>query len=376
MKTTANTQSFQTIYIDSDAEDTQERVVLIEEMSESLPEATGILNSLFKEKFYGLVAAGSTISLANFRAKLYDYDKVNSLGSMDISQALKKIVDVCYSCNCEMVYYKGPSLYKDIPEDLKNVTIAFDIKEILKTGQQVTKKVWDKLLEDKSKVKELEKMNLDEYKKMMTYLEKNEKSFVELQKSLKEHDKINPNNILNEMLHEIEVDEELGEYLGKNYNNLKFYIVKSDMLDVGAVMDEISSIYYSDLPKLDVTKTVTPKKDATKEEREKIERNNKKITDQDKLVADRMRAAENNIVAIGLDDKNKRFLVAVKKAIPPDFLEKSPEWPKKPVSVKLDDIKGAIWDIEAFSAPEEEIREEKSENKQGFQQPKAPVKQS
>lgn len=356
MKVTSNYQSFQPIYIDSETKDIDDKIVLIEEMSESLPEATGVLNSLFKEKFYGMVAAGSTIALANFRAKLYDYDKVNKLGAMKIVDALKKIVDVCYECKCEMVYYKGPVFYEDLPNDLKNVSVAFDLKDVFTKGKEITKDVWTKLLAKDSGIeKQLGNMNTKEYKDLVKFLEKDEKSYKELQKALKNSDKIDTNNLLNEMLHEIDVDDDLEEYLGKNYINLFFYIVKKDVLDVGYVYDELADMY-SWVPELDQKRIVVPKKDATKEERLKIEKNNEKIKSQDEHVRKKMIEAEENVVAIGLDDLNKRFIVAVKKPISGEILNRNADWPKKPSNVKAEDLKRCIWNNDGFELDKKNLQ--------------------
>ncbi len=357
MKTTANAQVFQPIYIDSDAKDSNDKIVLIEEMAETLPEATGILNSLFKEKYYGMVATGSTIALANFRAKLFDTDRSDNLGSMETADLLKKIVDICYASNCEMVYYKGPSLYEDIPEDLKNVAVAIDLAEIAKKGKEVTKEVWEKILsKDSNTDKQLNNMKASEYKKLVDYLEKNEKSYKELQKALKDNYKIDTNNILNDMLHEIKVEDDIGEYLGTKYDKLHFYVVKSKTLDVGLVMDEIAGIYMSKIPVLEVrSKQEVPKK-VTKKELEDINRNNRKIDESDELARKLMLEAEKNVVAIGLDDKNSRFIVACRKPIPKEFLETNEDWPKTPTKIKLEDIKGCIWSDEDFPTVEDALK--------------------
>lgn len=362
MKVTANAQVFQPIYIDSDAKDSNDKIVLIEEMAESLPEATGVLNSLFKEKYYGMVATGSTISLANFRAKLFDVDREQNIGELEISELLKKIVDICYECKCEMIYYKGPSLYEDIPEDLKNIAVAIDLAEIAKKGKEITKDVWTKILsKDSNTDKQLNNMKASEYKNLIKFLEKDEKSYKELQKALKDTQKIDTNNILNEMLHEIEIDEELGTYLGQNYNKLSFYVVKSNKLDVTIIMDEITDMYLATLPVLENKVIKEIPKGATKLEREAIEKSNKKIKDLDETARKMMIDAESNIVAIGLDDKNRRFLVACRKPISKGILAMNDNWPKKPdTNVTIQDIKNCIWSDESFPPMETIIKRQES----------------
>lgn len=339
MKTSANTQSFQTMYIDDEAKDSDEKIVLIEEMSESLPEATGVLNSLFKEKFYGMVAAGSTISLADFRAKLYDYDKEQKLGaSKDISEILKKIVDICYDCKCEMVYYKGPTLYENIPEDLKNVSIAFDLKGLFSSGKQITKDIWENLLDKKANFdmkRDFNKKSLKEQKELAKEMEKNKKDLLE---AIKETPR-EKGDILNEMLKSMKIDENLQHYLGTDYADKVLYnVIDKANVTIEVIKEEIGDSCSLSLESM--MNKIQIQLDDLKEEENGVSADDKDREAKVKSILEKRRSLKKEmqelklganrlankilkgIVKIGIDKNNKkRFVIVSNIRIQTDVLD-------------------------------------------------------
>lgn len=389
-------QSFQTIYIDSRAKNADEKIVLIEEMYETLPEATGVLNSLFKEKFYGMVAAGSTICLADFRAKLYDYDKEHKLGALEeVASILKKIVDVCYACGCEMVYYKGPSFYENIPEDLKNVSVAFDLKGLFGSGKQITKDIWENILWEKASFdikKDFNKKNLKEQKELLKEMEKNKKSLLE---ALKESPK-DKNNPLNEMLKSMDIDEDLQRYLGTDYaNKYSYNIIDEAGVTIDSIERDIEKACADSIE--DMKSDVTKQLDNLDKEESDVANNDKDRDIKIKSIIEKRRALRKegqelelgantlaiktirNFVKIGIDkNNNKRFVIISKNKIPDTILEKLKklEWKIAKVDsikeleninwkgdLKIEEKKKSL-DVDIIKEPVQDVKEEPTKNEQ------------
>ena len=247
--TTANSQVFQSLYIDTDAKEDKDKIVLIEEMVDSLPEAQGILHSMLKEPYYGMVVAGSNIGVAKFRAKMYDLDHEKNLGKEDMAEILTQIAELAYSLNCEVVHFKGPIKYDDTPEKMKNISVALDLKSIFDPAKikNAGKEFWQNLIGvDKELEKEYNKLDLKEHKKLMDYLEKNEGSIEKLNKAIKDKTIVAPN--LENMLADMKIDD-YEEYLGPTYSNLKYYYIGlRDFLNRQGSSKEEKAYMYDDKP--------------------------------------------------------------------------------------------------------------------------------
>jgi hypothetical protein len=225
----ANSQMFQALYIDTEAEKAEDKIVLIEEMVESLPEAQQILTSLMKEPYYGMVISGSNIAITKFRSKIYDIDHKDQIGKEEMGEILAQIAQIAFDQKCEVVFFKGPIEHKGIPEQMKNVSVALDLKGIFDPEKikNAGKQFWDNLIGvDKELEKRYQKIDLKEHKKLMDYVEKNEKSIESLKEALKERGIKAPN--IDNMLSDMDV-QDIEEYLGPNYSNLKFYEIKKDL---------------------------------------------------------------------------------------------------------------------------------------------------
>lgn len=361
-------QSFQSIYIDDQVEDPNEKIVLIEEMYESMPEAAGVLNSLFKEKFFGLVLAGPTIMLANFRAKMYDYDKENNLGSLEISEILKKIIDICYECECEVVHYKGPIVYDNIPDELKNVSVsvylrdAFNVSVVDKKTATYAislkdfnpKNILKELTKNKA-IDDLELMDVKEVKSLMDYLNKNEKDLNSLQKAIKESDDKNPNNIVNEIIHEMDVNDDLQYYLGTKYDKLVFYDVMCKTQMTKEAFEDAIMIAFNESA-ADRSIEIDKKIHAKKELISKLGKEKEKslLEDIDDLIEEKEEVSKRSDkkaqeflrnINLGIDKKDKkRIIIASSKELSQEIIKqlRSWEWPTES-GVSLKDLENIDW---------------------------------
>lgn len=225
----ANSQMFQALYIDTDAEKSEDRITLIEELVESLPEAQQILTTSMKEPYYGMVIAGSNIAISKFRSKIYDLDKKENLGTEEISEMLAKIAEVAFDQKCEVVFFKGPVEHKGIPQIMKNTSVAIDLKGIFDPQKikEGGKEFWKNLIGfDKELEKKYNKLDLKEHKKIMDYLEKNEKSIEGLNEAIRDNHLKTPT--IDKMTQDLEV-RDYEEYLGPDYDGLVYYkILRND----------------------------------------------------------------------------------------------------------------------------------------------------
>lgn len=337
---TANSQVFQALYIDTDAKEDKDKIVLIEEMVDSLSEAQGILHSMLKEPYYGMVVAGGNISIAKFRAKMYDVDHEENLGKEDMAEILTQIAKLAYSLKCEVVHFKGPVKYDKIPEQMRNVSVALDLKKIFdpKAIKEGGKEFWRNLIGfDKEIEKQYQALDLKEHKKLVDYLAKNEKSIENLKKALKDHGTKSPN--LDNMLGDLKLND-FDEYLGPTYSNLKYY--KIDLVEFKRVMNIADE---GDLPPPVPPVEVDETNMSEEEKKGEFPYDKNKITNDDsndpRLVlrsllsnlpnANKKLMGKDNIVDIGINKDS--LMLAIKK--PDDYNVKW--WPRAPIkgTVKL-----------------------------------------
>jgi hypothetical protein len=220
----ANSQIFQALYIDTDAKENKDKIVLIEETCESLPTAQGILNTMYKEPYYGMVIAGTNIAIMKFRSALIDADIETNLGSKEIVDILTKVVDLAYGKKCEVVYYKGPVQYGDLPK----MTVAIDLKSLFNEFKGFTGKDFMENLVGVNKElrDEVKKMDLKEYAKNKEWVDKNKQKIIDLEKALKDNDAKTKD--IDNYLKELVLDDSnhpIVEFLGRDFAKLKYYLV-------------------------------------------------------------------------------------------------------------------------------------------------------
>lgn len=348
-------QTFQVIYIDDESENPKDKIVLIEETQESLPEATGILNTLEKETKYGIVAVGSAIAIANLRANLYDNDKEKNLGSKEIVDILTGIVDIIFASECEVAHYKGPQFYDPIPKLMEKVSVAIDLS-FIKDLKGNIKNTWDKFLSDSTKDIGNKDMSDKDFEELEKYLKNNENSYKELEKVLKESEDPNVKKLMN-VLDNMDVDE-VDDYYGAEFDGIKYKIKAGKEQTVESLVDLIVYSYFSDSIKdeeKDAGKPISYKefandyklkhkkadeetiRDAYQIELKEIE-NDKKIDSEEKNKLKKV-IKENvikNIVNIGFLPNKKDILLISNKPIKinPKILEVS-----SPTKLKLEEIK-------------------------------------
>ena len=324
MKVKANSQKYQALYIDTDAKENKDKIVLIEETCESLPQAQGILNSMLKEPYYGVVVEGSGISIMKFRSKLIDADTETGLGSKGVSDILTEVVNLAYSNKCEIPYFKGPVQYGDLPQ----MSVAFDFKSLFDISKfkEAGKDFMDNLIGVNKELRdEVSKIDLKEYKKTQEWIRKNEKEFKEVEKLLKDGDKKTVD--LDNFLKNAVLDTGIEEYLGKDYDNLKFYEVdlKSFKQNVPSLKDEADiSVEQIDRDK-EEDDTFNPDFDFKPKSQDPREILKALLTSLPTTYGKKMDPA--NIVDIGMSNEQK-LLVAVKKPVDFDL----PYWPKSPLN--------------------------------------------
>lgn len=245
--TIANSQSFQAIYIDTDAKKDADKIVLIEELVDSEPEAVGILNTMMKEPYFGMVIGGSSINLAKFRSKVYDEDKQESLGGKDIKVIIPRLAKLSIECKCEVIYFKGPIQYKELP----NVSVAFDFKKLFDMSKikEGGAEFWNNLLGvNKQLEKSYQELDIKKHAELMDYLNKNERVIDELRKDLK---KKGETNFLDEILEDMDSFSGLEQYLGKDYEDKVFYKIPANQLSkLGDTPQGIAKTMWSFLGKV------------------------------------------------------------------------------------------------------------------------------
>ncbi len=318
----ANSQIFQALYIDTDAESNKDKIVLIEETCESLPSAQAILNTMLKEPYYGVVVAGTNIAVMKFRSKLIDADIETGLGSKEISDILTEVANLAYDNKCEIPYYKGPIQYGDLPK----MTVAIDLKSLLSGFTGFTgKDFMDNLIGvNKDLQKEVDKINLKEYKETKKWIKRNEKDIIELEELLKDGDKktIDIDNFLKQA-----TVYDIDEYLGKDFDNLKYYLVdlKTFKQNVPAMKDEVDKNFTVDEINQNKKDDFNPENDfkpKSTDPREVM----KSILTSVKMVGGKQ-MDPSNLVDVGMSD-DQQLLVALKKPVAFDL----PYWPKNPVT--------------------------------------------
>ncbi len=330
----ANSQMFQSLYIDTDAEKSSDKIVLIEEMVESLPEAQQILTSLMKEPYYGMVVAGSNIAITKFRSKIYDEDKKDNIGSEDMGEMLAKIAEIAYDRQCEVVFFKGPVEHRGIPEQMKNTSVALDLKSLFDPAKikNAGKEFWDNLIGvNKDLEKQYQALDLKKHAELVDYLDRNESSIIKLKEEIKKREINLPN--MDKMLHEIEIDDNISDYLGSDYENLKYYYIPLDA-------------FYAAHPKIAKPKQPTEEEQADDEFDPFDDKHQEAdpramirgILTQVENVATKKPMDKSNIADVGMDETH--LIVALKKPSSPDLAY----WPKAPLKrPTLDLIKRFHW---------------------------------
>lgn len=229
----ANSQLFQSLYIDTDAKKTRDKVVLIEETMETLSEAQGVLHSMMKEPYYGLVISGSNINVTKFRSKIYDKDVEECIGGLEIADILSVIAEVAFQCKCEISHFKGPIKYDKLPESM---VVAFDFKSLFDTEKikKAGNQFWKNLTGfNEDLEKKYQELDMEEHKKLMDYLDKNEGSIKDLQKAIKDSGQKVPK--IEKLLDELKVDENFVEYLGGDWEKYSYYLINKQNIkeDIG-----------------------------------------------------------------------------------------------------------------------------------------------
>jgi hypothetical protein len=326
----ANSQMFQALYIDTDAEKNEDKIVLIEEMVESLPEAQQILTTAMKEPYYGMVIAGSNIAITKFRSKIYDLDKKENLGKEEIGEMLAQIADVAFDQKCEVVFFKGPIEHKGVPQAMKNVSVALDLKSIFDPAKikSAGKDFWNNLIGvNKDLEKQYEELDLKKHAELMDYLKRNESSIEKLNKAIKEKSVNLPN--VEKMLHELDTDMDITEYLGADYENLKYYYISLDDLYNNSKLQRPKDEEPEEDDDLGFEKTINPAQDP----RQFVKGIITTIPNVNGRIMDK-----GNVADVGMDETH--VLVALKK---PDSFD-MPYWPKAPIKrPTLDLIKQMHW---------------------------------
>lgn len=256
-KVLANAQVFQAIYINTDAEKKQEVIVFIEDLVESESQAEGILNSMLKEPYFGMVVSGTNVNVAKFRHNVYELDNSESLGSKDVKTILKTIVNESKKCKCMVEYVKAPHIYDESPDvmleacgvELKDGQItAANISPIVVKRQHSIAIDMKKMFEgfsdfmfgtDYNKYREnIEDMNIEEFRKLKDYFDKNQEDVNDLRSELK---KAKKGKELEKVLKDFDlIDADRGmskmeELVGlRDFQNAKYYIV-TDINDIPEV---------------------------------------------------------------------------------------------------------------------------------------------
>lgn len=226
----ANTQVFQTVYIDTDAKEPKDKIVLIEEIVESLPEATAILTSMMKEPYFGVVVCGGNIDIAKFRSKLAEADSQEGLGKKNVKDIILKIHLVCSECKCGMVYFKAPKVYEELPK-LSTAGLFDSFKKLI--GLELNDKgefgfLGNILGYDATLEKQYKELDLKEHKKLLDYVKQNEKDFDKLRKEVK---KTKKDTNLDDIYDDLVDYDYVQEYLGSGWEGMKFYIVPISEID-------------------------------------------------------------------------------------------------------------------------------------------------
>lgn len=326
MKVKANSQKYQALYIDTDAKESKDRIVLIEETCDSLPQAQGILNSMLKEPYYGVVIEGSSIAIMKFRSKLIDADIESGLGSKDVADLLSEIVNLAYANKCEIPYFKGPVQYGDLPQ----VSVAIDLKSLFDLGnlKGAGKEFMDNLIGVNKELREqVEKIDLKEYKKTQEWIRKNEKEYKEIEKLLKDGDKktVDLDNFLKDAL----IGENgFEEFLGEDYDTLSYYVIPADVFKKAD--PEASDEEYS----IDEIENDKHAGDFSSDPRKKLKDIVLKTnTDYAKPMD------KSNLVEVGMSSDSKNLLVVLKKPVKLSL----DYWPSGPAKMSYDALTDYIF---------------------------------
>lgn len=273
-KVLAGTQVFQAVYIDTDAPKKTDTIVFIEDLVETLPHAEGILNTMLKEPYFGIVFSGSGVNVAKFRHKIYELDQHAELGKLDIKTLLKTLVDESKKCGCIVEYIKAPHLYTESPEQTleasgvefrngkftvtnispivvkKQYSLAFDL---FGTGRKLWENFADFLFDTDYKkfYSELEKMDGKRIKELRDFYDnpKNKKMVEELRTELKGLKNDQQKKEIEKVLKDLdsldvkvgkdaEKPKKLEEQLGIRLKDAKFFMVDPAQVPELSSMDK------------------------------------------------------------------------------------------------------------------------------------------